>query len=155
METMLSASATLKDRLRPLRVLGVGALLLAGAPATTWAQAQIRVTGTVTSAGGGPLSGALVRVPETDSTAITNATGRYTISAPPRSSIRVSLIGYRPVETAIEGRTTIDVSMERLALLDQVVVTAYSGEQRRSEITGAVASVNVEAVERQTTASVL
>ena len=38
---------------------------------------------------------------------------------------------------------------------DQVVVTAYSGEQRRSEITGAVASVNVEAVERQTTASVL
>ena len=40
METMLSARATLKDRLRPLRVLGVGVLLLAGAPAAAWAAAR-------------------------------------------------------------------------------------------------------------------
>ena len=44
--------------------------------------------------------------------------------------------------------------MEPIAYLEEVVVTAYT-EQRRADITGAVASVNVESAARQTTASVL
>jgi TonB-linked SusC/RagA family outer membrane protein len=143
-----------RERGRGLRAVGTSLFLLLALSGTAAAQ-QVRITGTVTAPGGQPLSGALVRVPETDSSTITNSTGRYSILAPSRSTLRVSLIGYRPMEMAIEGRTTIDVQMERLALLDQVVVTAYSGEQRRADITGAVASVNTAAVERQTTASVL
>src|SRR5918992_615597 len=66
----------------------------------------------------------------------------------------LSLLGRRAIEERIAGRTTVDVRMDPVAFLDQVVVTAYT-EQRRADITGAVGSVNVEAAQRQTTASVL
>jgi len=56
---------------------------------------------------------------------------------------------------SVNGRATIDVTMQPIAFLDEVVVTAYSEEQRRGEITGAVATVNLNAVARQTNASVL
>jgi TonB-linked SusC/RagA family outer membrane protein len=131
-------------------------LVLLFASESAYAQ-RIRVTGTVTSEGGAPLQGVQVRVdsPTPDSATTTNEQGRYTISAPSSGSLRFTFIGYRAHESPVNARTRIDVTMERLALLDQVVVTAYSGEQRRSEITGAVASVNIEATEKQTSASVL
>jgi TonB-linked SusC/RagA family outer membrane protein len=135
---------------------GVSALVLLFGSEAAYAQ-RIRVTGTVTSEGGAPLSGVQVRVdsPTPDSATTTNEQGRYSISAPSSGSLRFTFIGYRAHESPVNARTRIDVTMEKLALLDQVVVTAYSGEQRRSEITGAVASVNVEATQRQTSASVL
>jgi TonB-dependent SusC/RagA subfamily outer membrane receptor len=53
------------------------------------------------------------------------------------------------------GRITVDVSMEQsIAVLDEVVVTGYMA-QRRADITGAVGSVDVESVNRQSSASVL
>src|SRR5690349_2096764 len=44
--------------------------------------------------------------------------------------------------------------MEGVTYLEEVVVTAYT-EQRRADITGAVASINTESAARQTSASVL
>jgi TonB-linked SusC/RagA family outer membrane protein len=133
-------------------------LLTCAVSGTAWAQ-QVRVSGTVTSSGGAPVPGATVRVLGADTanaaTTLTNATGRYTITAPANGTLAFTLIGYRRTQQPINGRTTVDVTLERLAMLDQVVVTAYSGEQRRSDITGAVASVNLEATQRQTAASVL
>jgi TonB-dependent starch-binding outer membrane protein SusC len=156
MEPMESGrQAVTRTRFRRLFCAGAGVAFALVLSSGTASAQQARVTGTVTSPGGQPLSGVLVRVPETDSTAISNQVGRYTILAPPRSTLRFSLIGHKPIETPIEGRTTIDVQMDRIAVLDQVVVTGYTEGQRRAEITGAVASVNVEATQRQTTASVL
>ena len=123
---------------------------------TAWGQ-QIRVTGTVNAPGGTPLRGASVRVVGSDSTVITNDAGRYSISAPTNGTLTVSFVGYTRYQTPVGGRTTINVTMSRLTLLEQVVVTSgYGGDsQRRSEITGAVASVDVAATQRQTSASVL
>ncbi|MBV9881055.1 MAG: SusC/RagA family TonB-linked outer membrane protein [Gemmatirosa sp.] len=158
METMLSGRHVRPHQgLQALRSTGWLLLLMlfvSGVSGTAWAQ-RIRVSGTVTSAGGTPLAGVTVRVEGVDSATSTNDAGKYTISAPGTGTLVFTLIGYRHVDTPINGRTTVDVAMERLAILDQVVVTAYSGEQKRSEITGAVASVNVESAQRQTTASVL
>jgi TonB-linked SusC/RagA family outer membrane protein len=120
--------------------------------ATALAQAQ--VSGTVTSSSGSPLPGVTVRVAGTEIRTLTNASGRYTIAAPPEGVLMFSLLGRRAVEVRINGRTAVDVAMEPVAFLDEVVVTAYT-EQRRSDITGAVGSVDVEAAQRQTTASVL
>src|SRR5439155_16123225 len=65
------------------------------------------------------------------------------------------LIGFRGVGANIGGRTTINVSMERaISVLPEVVVTGYS-TQKRTDITGAVTSVDLGSVERQTSASVL
>src|SRR5687768_13984732 len=120
----------------PIRVRAVGmscllSLVLSG---TAFAQ-QITVTGTVTAADRAPLRGVTVRVIGSEVSTLTNAAGRYTISAPENGTLAFTLLGQRAVQTAIAGRTTIDVTMERVALLDVVLVTAYSTEQRRGDIT--------------------
>jgi TonB-linked SusC/RagA family outer membrane protein len=66
-----------------------------------------------------------------------------------------SLIGYRALALNIAGRTIADVILEpAIAVLDEIIVTGYT-EQRRADITGAVSSVDVESLERQSSASVL
>jgi TonB-linked SusC/RagA family outer membrane protein len=115
---------------------------------------QAPVTGTVTNAAGAPLRGVSVRVQGTELRTLTGATGRYTIAAPPDAILNFSLLGQRLVQTRVDGRSTIDVSMEPIAFLEEVVVTAYT-EQRRADITGAVSSVDLESMAKQTTASVL
>ena len=118
-----------------------------------WGQ-QIAITGTVTSVGGEPLEGVTVRLDGTETRAITSAIGRYSINAPIDGSLTFSRPGRRPVQVTIAGRARIDVNMAPIAYLEEVVVTAYS-ETRRADITGAVASINVESAARQTGASVL
>jgi TonB-linked SusC/RagA family outer membrane protein len=118
------------------------------------ALAQAQVTGTVVSTGGSPLRGVTVRVAGADTRTVTDVNGRYTIAAPAEGVLMFSLLGRRAIEERIAGRTTINVSMDPVAFLDEVVVTAYT-EQRRSDITGAVASVDVAAAERQSSASIL
>jgi len=155
METKRPCSRS--DRtIRPRRLLamGVAVLLALVHPATSAAQ-QIAVTGTVVSDVGTPIRGVTVRVQGTEVTAVTNAQGRYSIAAPANGILSFTLLGQRAVTENVRGRATIDVRMERIAFLDEVVVTAYSEEQRRAEITGAVSSVNLEAAQRATTASVL
>ncbi|HJQ10968.1 MAG TPA: SusC/RagA family TonB-linked outer membrane protein [Gemmatimonadaceae bacterium] len=126
------------------------ALVISG---TAFAQ-NVAVTGTVTSTGGTPLPGVTVRVQGTDSRTITDASGKYRITAPSDAVLTFSLVGQRPVQTTVAGRSTVDVTMAQVPYLEEVVVTAYT-EQRRGDITGAVSSVNVEQATKQTQSSVL
>ncbi len=116
---------------------------------------QIQVSGRVTSVDGDPLQGASVRVQGTDIGTTTDASGRFTLTAPAEGVLVVTTIGYRPVAANIASRTTLDFMMEpAIAVLGEVVVTGYS-EQRRADITGAISSVDLESLERQSSASVL
>jgi hypothetical protein len=117
-------------------VIAIGAIMpIVFSPvlgATAWAQ-QARVTGTVTSADRTPIPGVTVRVAGSDSAAQTNAQGRYAIGAPAQGTLTFTLIGYRRADVPIGGRTTVDVTMERVAItLEQVVVTSgYQAEGQR------------------------
>jgi TonB-linked SusC/RagA family outer membrane protein len=135
-------------------VITAGLLLTVFATGTAWAQTR-PISGTVTAADGGPLARVTVRVEGTDVSTVTNNAGHYTLGGPAEGFLNFTLLGYRAVRTAIGGRTTIDAKMERVSALDVVVVTAYAEEQRRGDITGAVASVNLEGMERLSTASIL
>ena len=139
--------------LRVLRAIGTSMLLAMLFAGSALAQ-QLAVSGTVTGQGGNPLSGVTVRISGSETRVLTNATGRYTINAPANGALTFTLIGQKPVREDIGGRTRIDVKMEGVTYLEEVVVTAYT-EQRRADITGAVASINTESAARQTTASVL
>jgi TonB-dependent starch-binding outer membrane protein SusC len=155
METKRPGRETLGWTQRRRMAAMAAAVLLALVPAGRASAQQIAVTGTVTSTTGQPLRGVLVRVQGTEVRAVTSAAGKYAIAAPSNGILSFVLIGQKAVQEQVQGRATIDVRMEAIAFLEQVVVTAYSQEQQRGEITGAVASVNLEAAQRQTSASVL
>jgi TonB-dependent starch-binding outer membrane protein SusC len=142
------------ERLTSVGTSLVLALVLCGTAFGQQSQ-QTQVSGTVTSGPGQPLRGVTVRVQGAGIRTSTDAEGRYSLTAPADGVLTFGLIGYRAVGQAIAGRTTIDVVMEQaLITLPEVVVTGYTA-QRRGDITGAVSTVNVEGISKQTSASVL
>ena len=76
----------------PFRVMGRTLLLMLALSGAAWAQ-QIPVTGTVTSSGGALLRGVIVRVVGTDVNAVTNGSGRYSITAPSDGTLTFTLLG--------------------------------------------------------------
>src|SRR5437867_264849 len=117
--------------------------------------AQIEVSGKVTTPEGHPISGVTVRVRGGSTNTSTDAQGNYSILAPSDGVLTFNLIGFRGTGLGIAGRTTMNVAMDRaMAVLPEVVVTGYTS-QRRSDITGAVGTVDVENLQKQTTTSVL
>src|ERR1700704_5189489 len=129
-------------------------LLFALVPSGTAMGQQTAISGTVTSTGGAPLQGVTVRVQGTDTRAVTNASGKYFVSAPADATLTFSYVGQKPIQEAVAGRNTINVTMAQIPYLEEVVVPAYTS-QRRADIPGAVSSVNVESMSRQSGASVL
>ena len=105
------------------KMLGTSLLLALVVSATALAQ-QVSVSGTVRSASGNPLRGVTVRVQGTETRATTDAEGKYTISAPSDAVLSFSVLGRRPVQQGVLGRSTLDVTMENVAYLEEVVVTA-------------------------------
>ncbi|MDN3586830.1 TonB-dependent receptor [Pedobacter aquatilis] len=72
----------------------------------------------------------------------TDASGAYTISAPPNSTLIFTFIGYATQEIAVNGRTTVNVELASSNQeLEQVVVVGY-GTQKRKDLTGSISSVN-------------
>ncbi len=114
-----------------------------------WAYAQnITVRGVVNDSSGEPIIGATVvesGVPSNGT--ITDLDGNYSINVPSQSSITISYIGYQPQTLAVNGQTRLNVTlMEETQVLDEVVVIGY-GTQRKSGVTGSVASVNAEVIQ--------
>jgi len=137
------------------RALGITFLFLLAVCGTALAQGT-QVSGTVTSATTGEkLWGVTVRVKGTQTQTVTDQQGRYALVAPADAVLTFAQIGYRGKEQPVGGQSTLDMTLEQApTMLQEVVVTGYTS-QRRADITGAVTSVNLDPVERQTSSSVL
>lgn len=121
----------------------------------TSAQGQgITVSGTITSASDGlPLPGvSIVDVNDSSKGVITDFDGNYTISlSSGTTSLRFSSIGFKTTVSAVNNRTTLNLTMEEdVASLDEVVVVGY-GTQKRATVSGAVASVKGEELTKSPT----
>ena len=90
----------------------------------------------------GPVIGASIQVEGTSNGCITDIDGNYTLpNVPANATLVFSYIGYQTQKIAVGGKTKIDVKLaEDSQLLQEVVVVGY-GVQRKSDLTGAVASV--------------
>jgi TonB-linked SusC/RagA family outer membrane protein len=153
MEEKMSVTHSFRTSvLRGLAAIGLSVLFMFAVAGTALGQQQ--VSGTVSSTTGVPLQGVSVRVQGSDVRATTDASGKYTIRAPADAVLVFSRVGQRPVQTTVAGRGTVDVTMANISFLEEVVVTGYQ-EQRRGDITGAVANVNVQSAQKQANASVL
>lgn len=107
---------------------------------------NVSVSGSVRSADGEPLIGALVSVDGTTTSVITGATGDYSIQAPSQGRLVFSFLGYLPQTVDVAGRSRIDISMDPDSQqVEEVVVIGY-GTQRREAVTGSVASMGGEAM---------
>jgi len=116
-------------------------LLLAGFQVA----AQVQISGTVTGASDGlPIPGVsiVVKGMETIGTS-TDIDGKYSLTVPSDAQTLVySFIGMLNKEILIGGRTIIDVALEEEVLeMDEVIVVAYGGIQRKEAKTGAVSTV--------------
>ena len=107
---------------------------------------QAKVSGTVTDASTDePMPGVNIQVKGTTIGAISDLSGKYSISADERNETLVfSFIGYVTQEFALNGRTTLDVVLASdIAQLEEVVVVGY-GTQKRVNLTGAVSTVRID-----------
>lgn len=105
--------------------------------------AQRAITGKVTDAETKrPLAGVKVLVKGSNTGALTNKDGSYTVSAGANTTLVFSFIGMKKQEIVVGEKTTVDVEMKIDAkLLDDVVVTAFGVEREKRAINYAVQDV--------------
>lgn len=103
---------------------------------------QLNVNGVVTDTKGEAIIGASILVEGTTNGTITDFDGNFTISnVASNANLVVSYIGYQTQKIAVNGKTHFNISLaEDTEVLEEVVVVGY-GVQRKSDLTGAVASV--------------
>lgn len=110
--------------------------------------------GTVKDATGETIIGASVMVKGTTNGTITGIDGDFVLNNVPKgSTIVISYVGYVSQEVKFNGQPIHVVLKEDSQALDEVVVVGY-GVQKKANLTGSVASINAEALESRSVASV-
>lgn len=103
------------------------------------------VTGRVTDAQGNGVPNASVTVKGTNSGTSTNSDGTFTITVPQNgSALVVSSVGFQSQELTIGDKNSVSITLtgaERA--LDEVVVTAYGGTQKKA-FTGTASTIKAE-----------
>jgi TonB-linked SusC/RagA family outer membrane protein len=123
-------------------------LLLLLAPLYLSAQ-NIPVQGKVSDKNGDALVGASVSVKGTSIGTAVDLGGSYSIVAPNENAVLTfSYLGYVTQEITVGSRQVVDVILvEDFHALDEVVVVGY-GTMKKSDLTGSVASVKNDAIQR-------
>lgn len=120
-------------------VIAFAVIALSALPAL----AQITVTGTVTDKTGEPLIGASVLVVGTQNGSATDLNGNFTLKNVAEGAIiRASYVTYKEQEQRAASKMHF-VLEENSELLDEVVVVGY-GSMKKSNLSGAVASVKAD-----------
>ncbi len=103
--------------------------------------------GVVKGTDGMPLPGVNVVIKGTTKGVTTDFDGKYSISVDGKGSVLVfSFIGYNTKEVTVGENTTIDVVIEEEnKKLDEVVIVGY-GTQKKSTLTGSIASIKSESI---------
>ena len=133
--------------------MAAAAMIVAAGLLGTVATAQNRaVSGTVTDASGAPVIGAAVVVVGNSSIgAVTDVNGAFRLNVPAGASINVSCIGYADQTLSTANQSVFDIVLqEDTEFLDETVVIGY-GVQRKSDLTGSVASVRAEDLQNRAT----
>ena len=89
----------------------------------------------------GPTAGATVVQKGTNNGTITDLDGNFTISVPSNAVLVFSFVGLDTQEVPVAGKKFIEVTLSGNEELEEVIVVGY-GTQKKSDITGSVASVD-------------
>ena len=112
-----------------------------GVNAEVNAPQNINIKGRIVDQNGQPVIGASLFQQGTNNGTVADVDGRFSINVPNGASLKVSCLGYQDVIVTARNGMTI-MMKEDNEMLSEVVVVGY-GAQKRADITGAVASVDV------------
>lgn len=125
-------------------------LIILLSPFSAFAQ-SIQLKGTVTDTAGEPIIGASVIEKGTTNGLITDFDGNFVLTVNPQATIVVSYVGYKAEEVAVNNRRDIKVVLKEDAqMLEETVVIGY-GTMKKSDMTGAISSVDVDELSKRTT----
>ncbi len=117
------------------------------------AVAQTRtITGVVTDAKTGELLiGAAVKVTNTQATATTDASGKFSINVPPKAYLAVTYIGYDAQIITVGDLTKLTIKlMPNATLLTEVEVVGVGyGTMRKKDLTGAITQIRPDKIADQ------
>lgn len=128
-------------------------LLTLAAFCCTTAIAQIQVKGTVVSTTDNePMIGVAILEEGTSNGCTTDLEGNYSIQVQNNeATLIVSFVGYKTQNIKVNGRNVINIKLEEdTEVLEEVVVVGY-GIQRKSDVTGSIASVNADDIKNLST----
>lgn len=104
----------------------------------------ITVRGTVVDENGEPLPGATVTVESSSVGTVTDVDGRFSLDVEEGSLLVVSFIGYKSRRVTVGNQNVLDIALELDdSSLEEVVVIGY-GTAKKKDLTGAIASVDME-----------
>lgn len=111
----------------------------------TVATAQLLVRGTVIDQTGETVIGASIQLKGTTQGTITDIDGKFSLGVPDKKAvIIVSFIGYATKELQVDTTKPMSIVLEEdTKVLDEVVVVGYQ-EVKKSDLTGAVAKVDMD-----------
>ena len=114
---------------------------------TVYAQQKIKISGNVTDTSGGPLPGVTVVIKGSQIGSITDPNGNYTVdNVPTDATLVFSFVGMKSQVVKVAGKRQINVVLEEESIgLEEVVAIGY-GTTKRKDLTGSVASVDVESL---------
>ena len=106
-----------------------------------------KITGTVVDEMGEPVIGANVAVLKGKAGTITNLDGKFSLSVPSGSSIRITFMGYLPKTIrVVEGKLNYKITLQEDAQkLEEVVVIGY-GTVKRKDLTGSVGRMEAKEI---------
>ena len=125
-----------------MKAAGIAWILFASLGAFSAFAQNRTISGTVVDENGAPVVGAaVVMVGNSSIGAVTDTGGNFRLNVPAGANINVSCIGYADQTVAVGNQTTFKfVLVEDTEFIEETVVVGY-GVQRKSDLTGAVASV--------------
>lgn len=128
-------------------VSGAHAAAAVGAIAQIRSTAALVISGKVTDAKGIPLIGVSIREKGTTNGVSTKQDGSFSIRvANDYAILEITYVGFKSKEVPVRGLTVLNIVLEDAEqVLEEVVVRVGYGTQKKADVTGAVASVNLEA----------
>lgn len=116
-------------------------IILPASPKDIPSNKKSLIKGVVKDANGDPIIGANITVEGQSIGTITDIDGQFTLDAPENAVLQVSYIGYVAQNVNIGNKKEFNILLEEdNKMLDEVVVVGY-GVQKRSNVTGSVASI--------------
>jgi TonB-dependent starch-binding outer membrane protein SusC len=139
---LFSVNSQLKKNFFFIMVLLLQALLVSEG---VFAQNKT-VKGRIVDDGGKPVQKATVLIKGSTSGTSTDDNGDFQISVPEKGTLVISAVDFTTQEIKPGDKTTLNVTLVAFSKnLSEVVVVGY-GTQRKKDLTGSVASVNIEAL---------